>query len=392
MSQGPKPLFPLRVLQLIGSLPVGGAEDLVAAIATGLDPSRFQVQVATIGPAGPVGEELLKAKVPVVSLGLDFKHTSSFGLVLAVRRLLKEMQPHILHTHLYHPNLYGRLGAWGLGLPGVVASVHNTYTKVKFHRRLWNFLLALGTHRILVSSPQVWQDVRDYDWVNPARLEILPYGIRLEELEVAVSREAAREVLGVRGFCLGVVGRLEEQKGHRFLLEALPHIRREVHDLTVLLVGSGREEEALRRQAQELEVQELVRFLGTRRDLPLIFRALDLFVQPSLWEGLPLALLKAMGSGLAVVATQVSGVSDVITNGLNGFMVLPGDSMALARSIMHLASHPELRRQMGTAARHTVAVHYSLPAMLRRLEALYLDLVKRSAGKKQGLWRLGGRD
>jgi len=385
MSQSPKPLFPLRVLQLIGSLPVGGAEDLVAAIATGLDPSRFQVQVATIGPAGPVGEELRQAKVPVVSLGLDFKHTSAFGLILAVRRLLKEMQPHILHTHLYHPNLYGRLGAWGLGLPGVVASIHNTYTEVKFHRRLWNFVLALRTHRILVSSPQVWQDVRNYDWVNPARLDILPYGIRLEELEVTETREAARELLGVTGFCLGVVGRLEEQKGHRFLLEALPQIRQEVPDLTVLLVGSGREEEALRLKAHELDLIGVVRFLGTRRDLPLIFRALDLFVQPSLWEGLPLALLKAMGSDLAVVATQVSGVSEVITDGLNGVMVLPGDSAALARGIIHLARHPELRMQMGTAARHTVAVHYSLTAMLRRLEALYLDLVERSAGNKKGL-------
>ena len=113
-----------------------------------------------------------------------------------MRRLLKALRPDILHTHLYHPNLYGRLGALGLGLPGVVAAVHNSYTRVKLHRRLWNFLLAWVTDRVLVGSPQVWQDVRRYDGVPASRLRLLPYGIPLAELETPLSREAARERLG----------------------------------------------------------------------------------------------------------------------------------------------------------------------------------------------------
>ena len=124
-----------------------------------------------------MGRELRDQGYEVTGLGLDIKRTSVWRVAGAVRRFLKAQRPDILHTHLYHPNLYGRLGALGLGLSGVVAAVHNSYTRVKLHRRAWNFLLARATDRVLVGSPQVWQDVRHYDGVPASRLQLLPYGI-----------------------------------------------------------------------------------------------------------------------------------------------------------------------------------------------------------------------
>jgi glycosyltransferase involved in cell wall biosynthesis len=363
-------------------MPVGGAEDLVAAIVRGLDPRRFAVAVVTLGPPGPIGHELQAQGYEVISLGLDVKHTSLWRLSGAVRRLLKTHKPDLLHTHLYHPNLYGRLGALGLDLSGVVVSVHNSYTRVKFHRRIWNFLLACATDRVLVGSLQVWRDVRRYDGVPASRLLLMPYGIPLAELDTALSREAARERLGASGLVIGAVGRLEEQKGHVHLLAALPELRQEIPDLVMLLVGEGRRQADLQRQVQALGLQDTVRFLGTRRDLPEIYRALDIFVQPSLWEGLPLALLKAMGAGLPVVATGVSGSLEVVEDGVNGRLVAPGDPQALARAILDLARHPEARQRLADAARSTVTRRYSLEAMVRRLEALYLDLWQRHAGAR----------
>jgi L-malate glycosyltransferase len=361
-------------------MPVGGAEDLVAGIVRGLDPGRFSAFVATLGPLGPVGHELRAQGFDVISLGLDIRHNSVWRLARAVRRLLKAHRPDILHTHLYHPNLYGRLGALGLGLSGVVASVHNSYMLTKFHRRVWNFLLGWATDRVLVGSTQVWGDVRHYDGVPASRLLLMPYGIPMPELDTSLSRETARERLGVSGLVIGAVGRLEEQKGHAHLLAALPEVRRQVPDLLVLLVGEGRRQENLRRQIQALGLQDTVRFLGTRRDLPEIYRALDLFVQPSLWEGLPLALLKAMGAGLPVVATRVSGSLEAVADGVNGRLVAPGEPQALARAILELARHPLERQRLGKAARRTIETRYSLEAMLRQLEELYLDLYRRHTG------------
>ncbi len=375
-KQGPL----IRVLQLIGSLPVGGAEDLVAALVRGLDPGRFRVQAATLGPLGAVGQELVQAGYPVLALNLDLKRTPFWRIVQRVRRLLQDLQPDILHTHLYHPNLYGRLAGLGLGLKGVVASVHNSYTRVKLHRCLWNFGLSAVTHKVLVSSSQVWQDVRTWDWVPARKLEIFPYGVRIEELEVSLDPAAAKAELGVSGFVLGMVGRLEEQKGQRFLLAALPELARHIPDLGVLIVGEGRERQALEDLVMDLGVSPLVRFPGTRRDLPRLFRAMDVFVQPSLWEGLPLTLLMAMGARLPVVGTQVSGITEVIKDGVNGRLVPPGDSSALAAAILELHRRPEWRRRLGEAARGTVMAAYSQEAMLRRLERLYLDIISGKAG------------
>ena len=372
---------PLKVLQLISSLPVGGAEDLVAAIITGLDPGRFRVQGATIGPPGAVGEELTRAGHPVISLDVDLKRTPFLGIVVKVRGLLRDVKPDILHTHLYHPNLYGRLAALGLGLPGVVASVHNSYTRVKIHRCLWNFFLGLLTDKILVSSPRVWQDVRTWDRVPQGRLSVFPYGIKPDPAADALDPRQVRAELGVGGFVLGMVGRLEEQKGHRFLMAAFPELSRHIPDLTVLLVGEGRESAALKRQAGELGVSHLLHFLGTRRDLSRLFRGMDLFVQPSLWEGLPLTLLMAMGAGLPVVGTQVSGITEVIEDGINGRLVAPGDSQALARVILELYHRPEVRPRLGEAARQTVAARYSQEAMLRRLEGIYLQIMEKKTGR-----------
>jgi L-malate glycosyltransferase len=362
-------------------MPVGGAEDLVAAIVRGLNPQQFELAVATLGPPGPVGLELRAQGYEVISLGLDIKRNSAWRIAGAVRHLLKARRPDIVHTHLYHPNLYGRLGALGLGLPGLVAAVHNSYTRVKFHRRLWNLFLGWASDRVLVGSVQVWQDVRRYDGVPASRLLLMPYGIPLVELETPLSREEARERLGLSGagLVIGAVGRLEEQKGHAHLLAALPVLRRDFPNLVMLLVGEGRQQENLLRQVRELNLANTVRFLGTRRDLTEIYRALDLFVQPSLWEGLPLALLKAMGAGLPVVATRVSGSREAIEDGVNGYLVAPGDPEALARALGELARHPEARGRLGNAARRTVAARYSLEAMLQRLEDLYLDLRRRGS-------------
>jgi glycosyltransferase involved in cell wall biosynthesis len=188
------------------------------------------------------------------------------------------------------------------------------------------------------------------------------------------------------GLVIGAVGRLEEQKGHAHLLAALPELRRQIPDLVVLLVGEGRRQEDLRRQVRDLGLESTVRFLGTRRDLTEIYRALDLFVHPSLWEGLPLALLKAMGAGLPVVATRVSGSQEAIEDGVNGYLVAPGDPEALARAILELHRHPEAQRRLGDAARRTVVARYSLEAMLQRLEELYLDLWRRGNPIECG-WR-----
>ncbi len=288
--------------------------------------------------------------------------------------VIKRSQPQILHTHLYHPNLYGRLASLGLGLKGVIASIHNAYTHIKLHRCAWNYLLGRVTDKILVSSSQVYQDVRRYDRVPPGKILIMPYGIRLAELDSPLSQAEAKAALGISGFCLGTIGRLEEQKGQEFLLAAVPELMARIPDLNVIIVGDGRLRPGLENQARNLGITDVVHFLGTRRDLPRLYRAMDVFVLPSLWEGLPLVLLKAMAAGLPVIATQVSGAEDIIEDGSNGRFIPPRQPAALARAVIELYTQPELWPVWGKRAQATIREKYSLEAMLTRLQRLYEEL------------------
>jgi glycosyltransferase involved in cell wall biosynthesis len=376
LPTSPAATFPrIKILHLIVTLNVGGAEDLLQGIVSSLDPGRFHSVIACLGELGPLGEELGAAGFPVISLGLNLKRHSWGRILTMVRRLIRREQPDILHTHLYHAILYGRLASLGSKVKGVVASVVVSYTHPKLHRRLWNFLLWPLTDRLVVGSAQVYADVRRYDGVPPSRLRLLPYGIRLEELALSLSPATAKAELGISGFCLGTVGRLEEQKGQKYLLAALPHLRREIPDLTVLVVGSGRLAESLKKQARELRVDDVVRFLGTRRDLPLLYRAMDIFVLPSLWEGLSLALLKAMAAGLPVVATNISGTQDVIADYGNGRLIPSGQPEKLAAAIVELYHKPQLRQTLGRQAQQTIQAGYSLQAMVKKLEEIYLQIM-----------------
>jgi glycosyltransferase involved in cell wall biosynthesis len=162
-------------------------------------------------------------------------------------------------------------------------------------------------------------------------------------------------------------------------------VRRQIPEATLILVGDGRQRQALERQARELGLADRVRFLGTRRDLALIYRALDLYVQPSLWEGLPLALLKAMGAGLPVLASRVSGVMELIEDGVNGRLVAPAEPEALGRVLVELYRRPKLRARLGAAARLTIREHYSLEAMLAGLERLYLELWQKNSYQRSAV-------
>jgi glycosyltransferase involved in cell wall biosynthesis len=368
---------PIKVLQLLVHLPVGGAENMVAALAASLDPEIFQVQVATIGPPGPVGEELAKEGRPVISLGLDIRRTPAWSILMAVRGLLRDLQPDILHTHLYHPNLYGRLASLGLDLKGIVATVHNIYKSVKFHRRMLNCLLGRVSDYVVVFSPQVRQDVQRYDWIPAGRIRMISPGVRVEDLQVKERMAEARRRLGVKGFCIGTVSRLEEQKGHAYLLAAIARIRPEIPDLTLLLVGDGEKRASLERQVWDLGLTEAVRFLGTRRDVPRILRSLDLYVQPSLWEGIPLTLLEAMGAGVPAISTRVGRAAEVIQDGENGSLVPPGDVPALALAILKAYRHPEWRRQWQETGERTIREKYSLNHMVRQFADIFLELYQK---------------
>lgn len=362
-----------RILHLFVTLPMGGAENLLLSTLRRLNPERFSSTVCCIGERGVVGDQITAMGVPLVELHLLDKGGFDRRIVPALVDLIRRERIDLVHSHLYHGNFYGRLAAKRAGVPAV-ASFHNTYSHPKLHRRLINWYLARHhTAAIIAGSEEIRRDVIRYDHVPDSLVELIPNSVDLARSESTLSKVQARKNLALpeNALVLGTVGRLEEQKGHRHLIEALGLINRRGVNAYLLLIGDGRERLALKELTEQLGLAERVLFLGTRSDLGDLFRAMDLFVMPSLWEGLSLAMLSAMAAGLPVVATAVGGVGQVLGDDEYGYTVSPGNAEALASVIQNtLADWENVLRKAAKGAQH-VRVHYSDVAMARHLEDVY---------------------
>lgn len=367
------PLTRLRILHLFVSLPIGGAENLLLSILRRLNSVCYESIVCTLGEKGVLATQVEALGIPLVELRLMHGGGGRRKAVRSLVELLRRERIDLLHTNLYHANLIGRLAARRAGIPCVI-SIHNTYIKPKWHRRLINWWLARHhTEAIIVDSTDIRHDILRYDYIQEKLINVIPSAVDLSRSESALTRQAARERLGLNAdaYVLGTIGRLEEQKGHRFLLDALGCLNRQGLNIVLLLIGGGRKEAALREQAIRLALGDQIRFLGMRDDLGDLFRAMDLFVMPSLWEGLSLAMLSAMAAGLPVVATNVGGVREVLGNDDRGFVLPPGDADALTERIAWCHAHPDAATHKGAAGATYVRTHYSDEAMVKRVEEVY---------------------
>ncbi|TPW17681.1 MAG: group 1 glycosyl transferase, partial [Halothiobacillaceae bacterium] len=301
-----------KILHIIPRLPVGGAERLLASLLPLLPREQFESIVCCIQAGGIIAQEIAAHGYEVIDLNLMQQHGFDFAVTPTLTKLIRSRNISLVHTHLYHANLYGRLAALRAGVPAV-ATIHNTYAQTKLHRRLINGYLGHRTARVIAVSDQVAADIVKYDHLPRHKIVVLHNGIDLSRFALtSTTRQQLREqlTLPTESLLIAVVGRLEEQKGHRYLLQALAALLAQrtngsSADIHLLIVGDGALHQSLMAQATELAIAERVHFLGMRQDIPAILQACDLFVQPSLWEGMSLALLEAMAAKLPIVASDV---------------------------------------------------------------------------------------
>jgi glycosyltransferase involved in cell wall biosynthesis len=360
-----------RILHLITRLPVGGAERMLVDVVRGLDPARYDSLVCCIQAKGELAADLEKSGTALVCLERMRSKRFDWRAVRELVRLLRAQRISLVHSHQYHANLYGRLAALIAGVPAV-ATVHNVYTRRKLHRRLLNRLLSRATARVVAVSEKVRHDLLAYDGIAPGKVVTIRNAIDLRRIETPLTRQEARARLDIpeNALAIGCVGRLEEQKGHRYLLEACASLGKDI-PLRIVLVGDGRLRKELESHAAALGIAPWTSFLGTRRDVAEILKALDVYAMPSLWEGLSVAMLEAMAAGLPLVVSDVSGVGEAFGDGECGIRVPPGEAPALAAAIRLLAGEPQRRRDLGLAAKQRVAAEFDVQVMTARLASVY---------------------
>jgi glycosyltransferase involved in cell wall biosynthesis len=209
-----------------------------------------------------------------------------------------------------------------------------------------------------------------------AKLVVIGNGVDLERFPPSLGMAACRRALGLPtdALVVGAVGRMTRQKGFNDLLLAAAQVLQRFPNCLFVLVGSGELGEELRQQARELGIESRVRFLGEQRDMVSVYAAMDVFVLPSLWEGMPYALLEAMAMAKPVVATHVCGMEEFVTHGETGLLVKAKDTTALVSAIESLLADGALRSRMGAAARRRVEANHSLHRTIAGLHSLYAKL------------------
>ena len=358
---------PVRVLHFVtGGFSGGATQVAIALVNAALSSGRVQPLLALRrkrrGDPARIAE-LRAAGTPVVTVS-GWSHAATiWGLV----RVCREFRPDVLVAHGFSEHLWGRYAGLLAKVPHLVHVEHNTrerYTPWRLAQTRW---LAARTDRIVGCSEGV--RLRLLEMGMPATRTIaIPNGIRLQPFAEADAHPFARRVPGIV-----MVSRFSRQKDHATLLRATALLRERDLRPPVLLAGGGKagHRQPMEALAAELGLQDQVRFLGLCRDVPALLLQHQLSVLSTHYEGMPLALLEGMAAGCAVIGSAVPGVREVISDGVDGRLVAPGDPVALADALEALLRSPELGARLGTAARATALARHGRELMNQRYEALF---------------------
>jgi glycosyltransferase involved in cell wall biosynthesis len=298
-------------------------------------------------------------------------------------RYLRTMRPALVHTHLIHGDLYGITAAKLAGISCIISSKHND-DAFRQHGLLKavNFVLNRNISRVIAISDWVREFTHRVERVPLEMMQTIYYGI--DAPRPSAERVAVRAGLGIGSdeTVLGIIARLVEQKGHRYLIEALAKAVQQHRNLRLLIVGSGAHEDDLKTRVRQCGLEKAVLFTGYRSDTVEILSAIDIFVHPSLWEGFGLSVLEAMAMGKPVIATRVSALPELIEDTVSGFLVTPRDADALAEVIILLAGDALLQQRIGEQARQRCHREFSVERMSAATMALYGEVLASSSGQR----------
>jgi glycosyltransferase involved in cell wall biosynthesis len=305
------------------------------------------------------------------------------GLLRCARRMIAGHYD-IVESFGHHANLIGIPLAWLARVPGRVATHHGRI--LNFPRVLtWihtGVINSALTTRLVVVSEKVRAEAGQ-EGVHGQKIVLVPNGIKLLEAAGDLDRRQTirsrvRQEFHVSEEDVLVLsaGRMTYQKAHEHLLQAFSHALRRFPNTALLIAGDGPLHSDLERQAAGLGITDRVMMPGIRKDLPDLMLAADLFALSSRWEGLPMALLEAMGAGLAAVSTQVEGVEEVIKEGETGLLVPVGDSQALGDALVRLMDNAAERESIGAAGRRLVESEYTVDRMCSRYQDVFNRLLE----------------
>jgi glycosyltransferase involved in cell wall biosynthesis len=379
---------PIRLLKIVPTLLCGGTENQAITLARSLHEQGFSLEVACLRRVGPFVKQLADRGIPLSEYPLPgfYSFAALVQKVKFTRHLVKR-RIDVMHAYSFYGNVFGILPSRLAGTPVVIASIRDRAAYLTpMQKRVQRFVCRFADC-VLVNAEAIkdWLTGEGYD---PAKIVVIPNGVELDRFASPPDPDGVRRELGIASGAplVMVVSRLTRQKGLEQFLEAANTLAPRFPDARFVIVGYANPaerdyEDSLKAMTAQCGLTDRVIFTGLRQDVPGLLAAATVSVMPSLNEALSNVLLESMAAGAPTVATRVGGTPEAVVSGVNGLLVEPGDSPALADAIATLLQQPALARRLGDAARTAIADRYSVEKMVRATEALYLDLLARKQRK-----------
>jgi glycosyltransferase involved in cell wall biosynthesis len=363
-----------RTVLLLGdTLHRGGSEGQFVEVACGLDRSRWDVRVACLRTQGPLRERLIAAGVTAKSVGRGSLHPHRLvPAVLALARELRRSHIALVHCFDFYSDVLGVLAARLAGRRVVASQRELGDLRSPRERRVYRLVLR-AAHAVVVNSEAVAERLRAERVVPPERIVLVPNGVDTARFHPATRRPEDGTVT------VGTLGVLRPEKGLEDLVTAAALVRERCPRVQVVVHGDGPCREELSARIAALGLGDAVTLAGATDTPAEALRALDVFALPSRSEASSNALLEAMATGLPVVASRVGGTPLIVEDGVTGLLVPPRDPGELAKALVTVIEDRRRAARLGAAALERVRTTYALPAMLARLDALYVGTLGREA-------------
>jgi len=361
----------INVLQLTEGLGWAGAEKKLWELVHRMDKSRFNTLVCNFGMGDYFPEQLERLGLRYVTL----KRRNQFDISLIWRlyHLIRREKIDVVMSTLFYADFMAALvGKWA-GAKAVFSWETISSPLWLLPRRLYPYraVIKLADQVISVSQATAkW--LQEERGVSERQITVIPYGVDLQRFITARNMQLKAQ-LGIPAASpvIGMVARLQPQKGHTFLFQAARIIQEKAPQTRIVLVGGGPDRDILEKQVHEMGLANMVHFLGYRDDIPDLLNTFDIFTLPSLFEGLPNVVLEAMACGLPVVATPVDGTREAVIPEQTGILVPVEKPALLAEALLALLTNPARARELGENGRRRVENEFSLELQVKRFEDIY---------------------
>ena len=357
----------IKILYLITGLKTGGAEMILKNLVKKLD-KKFDPVVVSITPIGEIGKDMLNNGIKVLSL--EVKRKWNFLLIFRLVKIIKQEKPVILHAHLFHANLLGRIINLFYKEIINISTIHS----IDFGGDFREWLIKI-TNKLCDTTVVVSHNVSDMmlkkNIVPKNKIKTIYNGVDLNFFYLQNNSKKHRNYP-----ILLSVGRLAPVKGYIFLIQAIKILKTKYPEMLLIVLGKGEEMKKLEQQIKNLNLEKNILLLGSKNNVIDYLKICDIFVLSSLWEGMPVAILEAMASGLLIVATKVGGVPELIEDKKSGFLAESENAENLADKIDYVINlSKEKKQEIIKNARQIVENKFSLEKMVAEYEKLYEKLL-----------------